>query len=185
MFTLPRHCERSEAIQLTMDGLPRRLRLLAMTMMGFVFLSPNAAFACMESVTYKTLIGRSEIIFEGHLINYEKQDKFSAILTFEVDKNWKGTKKGQLIKLTRPAMFSLRESDVSAEYEKKPKRIVLLTSRLDKPSSGIVYQGGACPDGVVNSPADEKEVEEMLQQQWKYWPFWAFYSVMRGLGNLV
>lgn len=157
----------------------------AFLVIPLLFTFSGSASACMELPTYKESIGRADLVFEGHLIDYEERDGFHAILTFKVDKNWKGTKQGQLIKLTKPAMFSFREANILAEYDKKPNRVVFLDSKIDASGPDILYRGGACPDGVINSPVDEKKAQEMLRHTWQFWPAWAFHSFKRWIASIA
>jgi len=79
-------------------------------------MNSNAAFACMEAPLLYNHFGRAELIFEGHFLRYEKiefvdpknNDKsyYNIIEVYNVDRNWKGAKKGQEIKIAPFGSYS-------------------------------------------------------------------------------
>jgi len=197
MFTLPRHCERSEAIQ---TGLPRRLRLLAMTlgMFPMLFIS-NAAFACMESDSFQSRIRKAELIFEGHPVRYEKkqlnlegisqhpdyQKPWILVTVYKVDKNWKDSEEGDEIKvssiMSRPTS---EEITLPKEPDDIKNTLLILNDKAKLAEVGeVVYASSLCPEDVIQSLGDIKNIQKMLEANWQFQPFWLFYSIKREWWN--
>lgn len=117
-----------------------RAALLVMTLL--ILIISNTAFACMERPLLYEHFGRSELIFEGHFLRYERiesvdpkdSDKsfYNIIEVYNVDKNWKGAKKGQEIKIAPFGSYSKDGKFPSRSIDYSKQIITVWGNRLNE-----------------------------------------------------
>lgn len=146
------------------------LPVIACTLCLF-FITTTSAFSCTESETYETLIKRADIIFEGHLLKYEKHQLFkedgrsytSLVMVFSVDKNWKGTKEAQEIRVAgwNP---SVEKGGALPPLPSEPMEAILILSNKAAEKPNVIYWSGICPEGMVPAKSsDAVKIQRLLQ----------------------
>jgi hypothetical protein len=126
-----------------------------MTLMIFpILFFSNAAFACVESPRLSELLNR-ELVFEGRLVAYEKTEHvdpkdqskifYNLVEVYKVDRNWKGTKKGQEIRITPFGAYS-KDGYYPENSLLFKKQIITVAGDRTKANRDIYFDQIDCPD---------------------------------------
>lgn len=173
-----------------------KILLVALCLTGSLTLISGPALACLPTPgdpnnTVEGHLRNSNLVFEGHLVRYERYDINAdtypkskdlqssypiSVAVYAVDKNWKGAKDGQEIKVS-PNLFIVRL--IMSEKEKNDyefrlpkisevpqKTIIALSDKADfSKEVDVIYEGTVCPSEVLGfSPNLLKTLNEIYPQ---------------------